>query len=172
MKKMKNSILILFLVFTSVSQCQDANIMTLVEYDNIEINGIKLGDIKNTHGLEIEMENLLGIPVNNEINADGYFSRYFYDGFRISFSSVLSGKVEHILGSFHITNNNYNITIQGITVTIGDNISALGNVVFNIDNDGNQSILYMHCNGCNNFIAIDFNQLTGQITEIFYIELT
>jgi hypothetical protein len=170
--KMRNIIIILLLAFTSVAQCQTANIITETEYDNIKINGIRLVDIKDTHGVESEMETLFDIPISKEINQDGYFSRYYYDGFRISFSSILSGALEHILGSFHITNNNSNITIQGITFTIGDNISVLGDVVFRTTIYGDRFITYTFCDGCNNYIAIKFDQITNIITEIYYVELT
>ncbi|RSK41778.1 hypothetical protein [Mangrovimonas spongiae] len=76
------------------------------------------------------------------------------------------------IGSFEIVNSNYNITIQGTTITVGDNISLLGDVVFNTMNNGDQSIVYMPCDGCNNFISIRFNQETNVISKIIYIEKT
>ncbi len=171
--KMKNIILIFLLLVTSAAQCQNANILTQTEFNNIKINNKKLGDIINTHGVEGEMRNLFGVPLNKELNSDGYFSRYYYNGFEIGFSSVLSGKAEHILGSFKITNNNSNITIKGINVTIGDNISALGkSVIFRTLSNGIKIIKYKPCVGCNNSITIRFNQVTKIITEIYYIEQT
>lgn len=169
---MKNITLILLLVFTSLAQCQTANIITSTEFYNIKINSISLEDIINTHGVENEFQSLFGTPASKDINEDGYYSYYVYDGFEINFSSLLSGKAEHILGSFAITNNNYNITIQGNTVTIGDHINLLGDVVFNTMRDGKKSIVYQYCDGCNNFISIRFNQVTNVITEIIYIEQT
>ena len=84
------------------------------------------------------------------------------------------GTIENpILGGFKIKNNNYNITIQGVTFTVGDNISLLGDVVFNIPpNNINKNIVYQYCDGCNNFISIRFDQSKNIITEIIYIEQT
>ncbi|MEE9407899.1 MAG: hypothetical protein V3V28_07475 [Polaribacter sp.] len=76
------------------------------------------------------------------------------------------------MSSFEITSGNWNITIKGVTVKIGDNINLLGNVIFNTDKNGSESIIYMYCDGCNNFISIDFNQITKTITRIYFVELT
>jgi hypothetical protein len=76
------------------------------------------------------------------------------------------------LGMFKITNSNWSMTINGVTITVGDNISLLGNVIFNTNNRESKSILYMYCDGCNSFIGIDFNQITKTITKIYFIELT
>lgn len=168
---MKNIILILLLAFSSIASCQTANILTPTEFDNIKINNITLLTIKNTLGNEIAIENLFGPSITNNIDTDGNY--FEYDGFEIGFSALLSNVYSQpIIGGFDIINNNFNITIQGVTVTIGDNISALGNVVFNTMSDGGKSIVYQYCNGCNNFISIRFNQLTNIITEIIYIEQT
>ena len=169
---MKNITLILLLAFTSVAQCQiTANIITEAEYNNIEINGIKYIDLKNTLGEQNAIEALFGIANTMEKDDDPIYGgeilyiEFYYDGLDFGFS-------EGELGAFNITNNNSNITIQGVTVTIGDNISALGNVIFNTMSNGNQSIVFQYCDGCNNFISIRFNQTTNIITEIIYIEQT
>ena len=169
---MKNLTIIILLVFTSLAQCQiTANIISQTEYDNIEINGIKYIDLKNTLGEQNTVETLFGTANTIEKDDDPIYGgailyiEFYYDGLDFGFS-------EGELGGFHITNSNSNITIQGITVTIGDNISVLGNVVFNTMSDGGKSIVYQYCDGCNNFISIRFNQLTNIITEIIYIEQT
>lgn len=168
---MKNITLIVLFAFTSLAQCQTANILTQTEFNNIKINGISLDDIINTHGVENEMQSLFATPLNKDINEDGYYSYYVYDGFEINFSSLLSGKAEHILGSFTISNTNYNITIQGKTVTIGDHKDKLGNVVINNQKNGGKSIVYQYCDGCNNFISI-YLDADNIITKIIYIEQT
>lgn len=169
---MKNITLILLLAFTNVSQCQiTANILTETEYNNIEINCIKYIDLKNTLGEQNAVETLFGTANTIEKDDDPIYGgailyiEFYYDGLDFGFS-------EGELGTFNITNNNSNITIRGITVTLGDNISLLGNVVFNTMSDGSKSIVYQYCDGCNNLISIRFNQLTNIITEIIYIEQT
>jgi len=171
---MKNIILILFLTFSSIVSCQTANILTPTEFDNIKINGVNLATIKNTFGNQNAIEALFGTANEKTIDPEGEFTYFKFNGFTIGFSAQVSGSAidSLLIGGFDITNNNSNITIQGVTVTIGDNISALGNVVFNTMNDEGKSIVYQYCDGCNNFISIRFNQSTNIITEIIYIEQT
>ncbi|MCH7523910.1 MAG: hypothetical protein IIC74_02585 [Bacteroidetes bacterium] len=171
---MKNLIILLSLAFVSTAQCQITdNIITPTEYNNIEINGIKLIDIKNTLGNQNAIESLLGTATNINIDMDG--NSFDFNGFHIGFSAIISDGTydSPILAGFRILNNSSNITIRGITVTIGSNISLLGNVVFGTSSiNGEQFISYMDCNGCNNFIMINFNQTTNIITAIYYIEMT
>jgi len=172
MKSIRSITIVLLLLLTSVAQCQTANIITPREFDNIEINGVKFIDIKNTLGEQNAVGSLFGAAIKIEKDDDPIYGGailsidFYYDGFDFSF-------YEKELSSFDITNNKSNITIQGVTVTIGDNISDLGrNVIFNNDNDGSKSILYQYCNGCNDYIYIDFDQVTKKITEIGYIDQT
>lgn len=172
---MKNITLILIFAFINLAQCQTANIITETEFNAIEINGIDLISIKNTLGNQNAIETLFGLAVEKIIDPDGEFTHFEYDGFSIGFSAIISGgTIENpILGGFKIKNNNYNITIQGVTFTVGDNISLLGDVVFNIPpNNINKNIVYQYCDGCNNFISIRFDQSKNIITEIIYIEQT
>lgn len=170
---MKNITLILMLTFVSMAQCQTANIISENEFNNIEINSNDLASINNTFGSQSEIENLFGPSTNSIIDPDGEFMYYEYNGLEIGFSSNVSGSNGlTVLSAIHITNNNYNITIQGTAITVGDNINLLGFVDINTNTDGSKSILYMYCNGCNNYISIDFNQDTNKITSIHYIEQT
>ncbi len=172
---MKKTTLIILLIFASITvKCQNANIITQIEYDNIKINNIKLIDVKNTLGKQNAIEELFGAVNNAEIDSDGDFYHYIFNGFSIGFSSIISDGtyIKPILSRFEITNNNSFVTIRGVTIAIGTNINILENIVFNSRNDGSKSILYMACSGCNNFIVIDFNQTTKLITKITYIELT
>ncbi len=171
---MKNIILILLLAFSGIANCQTANIITETEFNNIKINNIDLLTIRNTSGNQNTIENLFGSSITNNIDPDGDFYHYEFNGFKIGFSSIISDGTYNnpIISRFEITNNSSSLTINGITITIGSNIQLLGNVIFNTMNDGKKSIVYMYCDGCNNFISIRFNQLTNIITEIIYIEQT
>ena len=169
-------ILILFLMLaTSLARCQDINILTKVEYDNVKINDVKLIDVKNTYGNEEKIINLFGNTSSKNIDLDGDFYQYYFNGLKISFSSIISdGTYEYpVLSRFEITISNNKITINDTTFTIGDNISVLGeNIVFNTKRNGSKSIVFSPMEGWNNFITIDFDQETKLITAIYYIELT
>jgi len=168
---MKHLTLILLLALSSIVQCQDANIITETEFNNIKINNVKLSTIINTFGNKNAIEGLFGASIAHNLDADGNY--FEYNGFEIGFSALLSVNYnEPTLGGFDIINNNFSITINGTRVTVGDNISLLGNTIKNTKSDGTLGILYMYCNGCNNFISIDYNQITNIIEKITYIEQT
>ncbi len=169
---MKYLIISFSIVFINVAKCQpSANIITPTEYENIEVNNVKLIDILNSQGDQNNVENLFGTPDRIEKDDDPIYEGkifaidFYYAGLDLSF-------YEKVLSSFSITNNKFNITIKGKTITIGDNINKLGNMIFNTNNDNSKSILFMECDGCNNFIFIEFNQSTKVITKIGYVELT
>jgi len=168
---MKQILIILMLTISSLAKCQNANIITSVEYENIEINNIKLIDIRNTLGIQKNIESLFGKANKIEKDDDPIYGgeifsiAFNYNGLNLSFS-------EKELSSFYITNDYSNISIKGKLLTIGDNINKLGNVIFNTDNDNSKSIIFMKCEGCNSFIFIDFDQSTKAITKIGYIEQT
>jgi hypothetical protein len=165
---MKNILLILTLSLTSLASCQiTSNIITKTDFYNIKINNSTLNDIQATKGIRQQVRDLIPAIIKNateEPEEDNYYS-YKYDGFNLAFE-------ENEIIAFKIPKNNWNITIQGVTVTIGTNISALGNVVLNTQKNGNKSIIYQYCDGCNNFIYIYFDQFTNEITEIGFIEQT
>ncbi|WP_299105717.1 hypothetical protein [uncultured Tenacibaculum sp.] len=172
---MKNIFLIVLLFSSTIAKCQiQSNIITQKEFDDIEINNVKFSSLKNTLGKESNVENLLGIPSSKNIDPDGEFYHYEFNGFTIGFSSLISnGTIEKpIIGRFIITNKNYSIIITGVKLTIGDDISKLGTINFSENRDGSKYIQYQYCYGCNNFIYIHFNQVSKKITEIGFIELT
>ena len=170
---MKNIILILLLSFPSLVKCQiTSNIITETEFNNIKINNVTFSNIKATNGNQDQLENLFAMNIQEaDIDIDGEFYNYTYDGFTIGFSGILGSIQQPEISSFEITNSNWSITIQGKTVTIGSNKKELGNVILNNQVNGEKSIVYQYCDGCNNFISLylDSNNL---ITKIVYIEMT
>jgi len=160
---------------TSLVQCQiNANIISENEFNNIKINNVTLSAIKATEGNENQVQNLFSsIILEKDINTGerGPSNYWFkYNGFEIALTDSAGTPNHPGIAMFEITNNNWSFTIQERTITIGDNINLLGNIVFNSDKNGDKSIVYQYCYGCNNFIYIDFNQDTNLITEIGYIE--
>ena len=154
------------LSLTSLASCQiTSNIISKTEFYNIKINNITLNDIQSTTGIRQQVTNLIPAFIEEAIEEteENYYN-YTYDGFNLGFA-------ENEIVAFEITKNNWNLTIQGITITIGDNISALGSVVFNTQTNDGKSIVYQYCDGCNNFLSLylDSNNL---ITKIIYIEQT
>ncbi|QMU64467.1 MAG: hypothetical protein GKR88_09335 [Flavobacteriaceae bacterium] len=174
MKKILLIVTIIMLV--NIAQCQiTSNIISEAEYNNIKINNITLSDIKATEGDETQIRDLIpAIIEEKDINTGerGPSNYWFkYNGFEIAFTDN-AGEPDHPgIAMFEITKNNWNITIQGVTVTIGDNTSVLGNVIFNTQTNGGRSIVYQYCDGCNNFISIYINAF-NEVTKIIYMEQT
>ncbi len=155
------------LSLTSVASCQvSSNIISETEFYNIKINNITLKDIQTTTGIKQQVKDLIPAFIEEAIEEpeENYYY-YTYDGFNLGFS-------ENEIVVFEITKNTWIINIQGVTVTIGDSVSILGNVIINNDLDGGKSIVYQYCNGCNNFIYINFDEFTNKITRIGFIEQT
>ena len=115
-------ILILFLMLTaSFGRCQDINIVTKEEYENVKINDVKLTDVKNTYGNEEKIVSLFGNTSSKNVDPDGDFYQYYFYGLKISFSSIISdGTFEYpVLSRIEITMSNNKVTINDTTFTIG-----------------------------------------------------
>lgn len=146
------------------------NVLTLTEYLNIQVCGVTLNSIIESKGEPTSIESLFGVPTSMNIDPDGDFNHYIYPGFTIGFSAVIN--VEMGLSGFKIIDSNCSILIKGISLKLGDNISKLGNIKYNLDTNGDYSILFVLGENFNQFIAIDYNQTTKLITKIYFIELT
>ena len=170
---MKNILLIAIFIFTStIAKCQiSANI---IDFNDVKINNISLLDIQKTLGNPLKMEILFGKPLKKIIDPDGDFYSYDFVGFHIGFSAMVAGATHEkpLIGGFDIINNKSSISIKGKIVTIGDSINKLGTVIFSTTTKGSKSIVYQECDGCNNYISIQFDQNTLKITKIYYIEMT
>ena len=168
---MKQILIILMLLTSGLAKCQNVNIISSIEYNSIKVNDVKLSSIKNTKGILQNVVNLFGNPISKEIDPDGDFFHYNYNNFSISYSSIISdGTFDNpILSKIKI---NSKLEIKGVEIKIGEKIDKLGNVKINTNSDGSYSILFMECDGCNNFISIDFDKTTNVITKIQYVELT
>ncbi|WP_420315979.1 hypothetical protein [Ekhidna sp.] len=175
----KISIIILCLVITTTINAQikplsTINELTANQFENIKLNGVTLKSIWDTSGNEDAIKNLFGEPtyINKQSEfADGVISREFYfDGIEMGFYNSFSSMGN--LGGFKITSSTPSITINGITIKIGDNISKLGNVVITNMTTGGKSIVYSPDYDETTFLAIEFDESSGTIQEIIYYVLT
>lgn len=166
MKKNISLLIVICFISFSIANCQtDANIITKDQFYAITLNGLSLNELINSEGNLDILNKYFGTPLKSNINEKIGIKGYTFNGFRVGFREGLSG--------FTLLNDEVTISINDKELKIGDNISLLGeNIIFNTDSDGSKSILFQYCEGCNNFIAIDFDQETKLITAIYYIELT
>lgn len=165
--KMKKQFLIILLLFVNLTQAQiTSNIISKVDFYNIKINNVSLLEITKTKGNQNQFKDVFPKTIiDSTIDNDEDYYDYTFNGFMIGFS-------ENEISAFKIKNNDWSINIKGKKVTIGSDISILGNVIFNTRRNGDKSVVYQFCNGCNNFIYIEFNQKTHKILEIGFIDQT
>ncbi|AZJ33001.1 hypothetical protein MHM83_02735 [Tenacibaculum sp. Mcav3-52] len=163
---MKQLILVFFLLTAFIAKSQ-TNIISNSDFDNIKINNIALTDIKKTLGKQAKVESLLGATVSFEDN--GFYYYFKFNGLKLDFST--SGRKPYI-ESLDVLSNEATFTIKGITITVGDPISKLGEVALTTGRNGSKSILYAECDSCDVFININFDQTTKKITKINYFDMS
>ena len=171
---MKTIILSLFLILSSAAKSQvSSNIISKEDFNNIEINNVKLKDIKATNADKNELDSLFTYDLlkSSSIDPDGEFYNYGFDGFSIGFSGIMGTLRNPIISSFEITNTNWEMTIQGKTITIGSHKDELGNVILNNQVGGGKSVIYQYCEGCNNFLSLYLDS-NNRIKKIVYVEIT
>ena len=163
------------LVTLQTTQCQiKSNIISKTDFYNIKINNRTLNEVKDTKGNESTVNNLFTYSILKKkiLTQMANFYSYEYDGLRFGFSGILGTIENPILSSLKITNSNWSVTIKGKEIKVGDNISKLGTVIINNNINGYKSVIYQYCDGCNNYIYIDFDQIVQKITKIGFIERT
>jgi len=163
---MKQLVLVFFLLTTLIAKSQ-TNIISNSDFDNIKINNIALTDIKKTFGKQTKVESLLGATTSYEDN--GFYYYFKFNGLKLDFS--ISGRKPYI-ESLDVLSNETTFTIKGITVTVGDPISKLGDVALTTGRNGAKSVLFAECDECDVFINIDFDQATKKITKINYFDMS
>lgn len=169
MKTLKYTYILILFTFSNCSQGQIRNELSQTEYTNIKINGISWVTIENTKGNVDQMKALFGSNITIKTGEDPSLMIHFWDsnkGFYFRFEENDPNIVnDYVLVNFRISNPSSNITIQGKTVTIGDNISKLGSVKINkIGTDIVFGTTYS-----DDTLILKFDLLTQNITSIEYI---
>ncbi len=158
----------LFVVTSFVAKSQTSNILSGSDYQNIKINNVIITDLKKAKGKKASVEKLLGAATSFTKDENEIYHYFKFNGLSVDF--VMRGKP--YIESFEINNNQASITIKGTTVTVGDNISKLGDVVFMVARNGDKSILFTDCEDCDSFVNIEFDQGTNVITKISYMDMS
>ncbi len=168
---MKQIIFVFILVISSfVARSQTSNILSDSEYQNIKINNVSIADIKKSKGKKSAVEKLLGASNSFTKDENEIYHYYKFNGLSIDF--VMKGKSKPYIESFEIKDTNASLTIKDKTITVGDNISKLGTVVFMAARNGDKSILYTDCEDCDSFVNIEFDQTSKLITKISYMDMS
>jgi hypothetical protein len=173
--KTLNIVLLLIVSSCSFSLSPKATVLTPQEFDKIEIDGVPIIDIKQTFGNQKKLKALLGDYLSSKIDPVGDFYEYQFEGLEIGFSSIISDATHEkpILSGMEISSGRISLSIKGCRIEVGKSIDQITFPYnFNTNIDRTQSILIMPCDGCNNFLSIDFDEKTKLITRITYIEMT
>lgn len=151
---------------------QSINQISLNEFEQIKINNNALSSIWNSKGESFSIESLFGKPLEviNHNNKSDLNSKYNYKDFSLSFSQNIPSKGN--LTAIHIWGNTVDLIIKGSLINVGDNISKLGKVKFNIMPNGQKSILFSPMNDETIYLVISFDNDTNIITEVKYFVLT
>lgn len=169
MKNIKKAYSIIFLFVIVSCQSQERNYLTLAEFNNILIDGVKWQDIDNTKGDLSKMKILFGNNLNYKTADEPNSSIGFWDkGFYFDFED-LDESGEYQLINFSIDNSNSTISIKGISITLGDDFSKLGNIKINSYKDGTIGAIYILEGSDSDGLFIKCNPSTNKITEIEYI---
>lgn len=168
---MKQKLLIFVLVLSSfIAKSQTSNILSKTEFNDIKVNTASLADLKKTKGKQSSLESLLGKVASFSMDENETYYYYTFNGLKVDFSTM--GKSKPYIESFEVTSNASSITVKGVKITIGDNISKLGNIVFSVGRNGSKSILFTECEDCDSFINIEFDQSSNVITKISYLDMS
>ncbi len=169
---MKKIIVITLLGFFGAINAQmKSTMISEIDFHEIKIKDQSINTLQSTKGDKTKLSNLFNTsPLESNIDPDGEFLNYGFDGFRIGFSGLIGTIEKPVISRFIITKPSWQLTILGKTVSIGSHYSELGNVIVNRDING-KSIRYQYCDGCNNFLSIELDS-NDRITRIVYVEQT
>lgn len=143
------------------------NQLTTSQYNAVKFNGVLKTSIESTEANLNLMSSLFGAPnsIQNVGEDIGEHCREFNysTGLSVYFEGLSNNDIR--VGEINATS----ITVKGITVSIGDNISVLGNnILLNNCTDGDKSIIFTHLDADGHSIVINFNEVTKRVTKITY----
>ncbi|QXP73145.1 hypothetical protein H0I31_05455 [Tenacibaculum sp. AHE15PA] len=165
----KKLFVFIFLISSFIAKSQTTNIVKSSEFEGIKINNTTLNDLKKTKGKQAAVENLLGAVTSYNVDENENYYYFVFKGLKVDFSTL--GRSKPYIESFEINSSESSLNIKNIAVTVGDNISKLGTVVFSVGRNGSKSILYSVCEDCDSFVYIEFDQATNIITKISYMDM-
>lgn len=159
MKILKHLIVLAIILFSNCTGAQNINKLSIVEYNSIEINGTNIADISYTRGSVTKMNTLFGFSFTYKAYTEPSSGIELWNDAK----GVYFVFEDDSIYSFEISNNQSNITLKGTTVTIGDNISKLGNVKISNTNE-----IDFGTDQTSDVLTIKFDTVTKKITNIEY----
>lgn len=171
MKNLRYLTIVIVVLLHGCAYGQINNMLTSAERDSIKVNGINWSQINSTKGDTTQMKLIFGDSTQFESESVPHPMISFWDnskGFYFRFEKNGPNPTDdYTLYDFSISNANANLTIKGTTLTIGSNISLLGNV--NIDYTAKQIVFVT--NDTSDMLILKFNDATSKIIDINFVTL-
>ena len=167
MKTIQYLTILFTIIFINCTQSQNINFLSNTEYNNIKVNGINWIQINDTQGNITEMKSLFGNDLIIQTDTEPSLIIDFWNnikGFYFSFEDYSDTGTKYSLVDFEVTNSTSNITIKNTIITVGDNISILGNIHVN---QSGKDVTYGTRFSEDTF-TIEFDTTSHKITKISY----
>ncbi len=168
MKTYKHIILLFIaILFYNCGISQNINYLTTSEYNSVKINGKDIVDIDLTKGDLNKINTLLGVTFSKKTSTSPSLIIELWSdtkGLYFYFEDGSDTGNNYDLLAYEISNNQSNITVKGKTVTIGSNISELGNIQINASGTD----IVFGTSYTDDILMIKFDSSTNLITNIEY----
>ncbi len=172
-KTMKKIILLVVVIISTIFHANaqmSTNQLSNEQYAQIKFNNVFKSSIENTEGNSVQLQTLLGAPLQVSEGTDGYgeiWKEYKYtSNFEVHFAYTDSN--ESSAEVYYIKSDS--VQINGTTMNVGTMIN-LSNFIINQNTDGTQSVIFSRMTEDCCVIVIGINS-NGIITSIEYLVWT
>lgn len=174
---MKKIILSALFMFGIISLCsgqtnlyyQDKNIISYDEFTGISFNGITLGQIMQTKGNPAKVNALFGTTmqfVKSKDSTSYYWINFGSPTISFTFDELVTSPAD--LSGLDVDSKLVSIKIGNAVFHIGDPITMLGDVKILTRTDGSKSIVFLSEDADDQWVSIEFDQVTKLITKVEY----
>lgn len=167
---MKKTLILIALLVCAYSCKAQTNKLTEEEITNIKFNNISLKQIIDSRGSIADMRALFSNELNTVLNETAPFlSRDFWsNSIYLNFEDESDTGNQYRLTNIQIKDSLIGVTVKGITIKLGDNVSVFGNdILINTNNNDNSIVFVDELTGSaalafkidtsNNIIEIEFS---------------
>ncbi|RJE71499.1 hypothetical protein [Reichenbachiella sp. MSK19-1] len=170
---MKKILIYTLLTFATLESFAQVNVLSKTQFENIKVNGKTLKQIRDAKADVNKVEAMFGSAESMTIsppNQMPWTATFEYLGMHLWYDDkqVSQHETAITLTNLMIDAPNRTVTINEVTIKIGDNIKRLGNTVKNIGKNEKKSILYVDDPLSTELFYVDYDPSTKIITKIGY----
>jgi hypothetical protein len=169
------SLLFLGAIITGTAQTSDYtlnnNVLSVDEFYNISFDGITLKSIIDTKGDPAKVESLFGMNMekNKSNDPDYYWINFISPKISFTFDELVTSPAD--LDRLDVDSELVTIKIGNTVFHIGDPITMLGDVKILTRTDGSKSIVFLSEDADDQWVSIEFDQVTKLITKVEYMTI-